>query len=385
MGSDLKEAEANEEEEENIYIMELAFFFVIFFVIFFMFLIIFFKVTNTPKTAVTHSEEDLKRFNQVEFSNEIINGHDFEYLLNPGREFCSYRNQIFLLIYVHSSTQNFKRRMAIRETWAKNSLFLDIKTIFVMGIKNDKINEQVKLEHGIYNDIVQENFGDSYRNLTYKGIAALKWVSNYCTNTKFVLKADDDMIIDMFALLKHLKSLSDHNAYKPRSIMCFTWNKAIVFRDKNIKWYVTKEEYEKDWFGQYCSGSAFILTRDIVPEMFYASLHVRFFWIDDYYISGLLIRAINASYESLNSMYTINGALVENRFMQKNGQTPVFSHSPNGVDLSYKIWKMIISKHLTNYHDKSLAQPKNLLFFKENFEYIENFEWTFTEVYFNNL
>lgn len=313
-------------------------------------------------------------YDKVDVNKLIINQHDFEYLQNPGREFCSYYKNIFLLVYVHSSPNNFKRRMAIRDTWAKNSFFLDIKTIFIMGVKDNRSNDEIKLENGIYNDIVQEDFEDSYRNLTYKGIAALKWISNYCNKTKFVLKADDDMIIDMFAVLKHLKSLSDHNMIKPRSIMCYTWNKAIVFRNKNIKWYVTKEEYEKNWFGRYCSGSAFILTSDIVPEMFNASLHIRFFWIDDYYVSGLLIRAINASYENLKSLYTIDSKDIENRYMQKHGQPPVFSHSPNDIDITYKIWRIILYKHLANNHDERLAQPLASPFFRKYIEFTEIFE-----------
>ena len=354
---------------------------------FFYFLssIIIFLLVLLNKIAYSESEFFkkilYKFYNQVRVSKEIVNRHDFEYLQNPGREFCSFPNKIFLIIYVHSSPNNLKRRIAIRETWAKNSFFLDIKTIFVMGKNDNQSNDNIKLEQGIYNDIVQENFVDSYRNLTYKGIAALKWISNYCTNTKFVLKADDDMIIDMFAVLKHLKSLSDHNAYKPRSVMCYTWDKARVFRDKNEKWYLTKEEYNKDWFGQYCSGSAFILTSDIVSEMFTASLHIRFFWIDDYYVSGLLIRAIGASYVSSNTMYTIDAELIESRYMQKNGQAPLFSHSPNSINLLYQIWKMIIYKHLTNYHDNSLAQPETSLSFRKFFEYTENFKWTLNYVF----
>ena len=322
-----------------------------------------------------------ERINKVEVSEDIINRHDFEYLQNPGRELCSYRNKIFLLIYVHSSPQNLNRRMAIRETWAKNSLFLEIKTIFVMGVKNNQSNEEIKLEHGIYNDIVQENFEDSYRNLTYKGIAALKWISHYCTNTKFVLKADDDMIIDMFALLNHLKGLIDHNAKRPRIVMCNLWNNATVSRKYNKKWFVTKAEYKEDWFGSYCSGSAFILTSDIVPEMFNASLHVRFFWIDDYYISGLLVRAINASYESINSLYKFHVRLIKDGFRQKNGQLPVFSHSPRSVDIVYEMWKMIISRHLNNNHDKLSTQFEDLFVLKQNCKLLLNFEWNFNEIY----
>ena len=50
--------------------------------------------------------------------------------------------------------------------------------------KQDKLQEETTL-HG---DIVQEDFTDSYRNLTYKAIMAMKWVSTYCKHATFVLK-----------------------------------------------------------------------------------------------------------------------------------------------------------------------------------------------------
>lgn len=54
-----------------------------------------------------------------------------------------------------------------------------------------------------YGDIVQEDFVDSYRNLTHKAIMALRWVSQNCQNAKLILKADDDIFINIFKLVGH--------------------------------------------------------------------------------------------------------------------------------------------------------------------------------------
>ena len=51
-----------------------------------------------------------------------------------------------------------------------------------------------------FGDIVQGGFIDAYSNMTYKNIFGKLWVSEFCPQAKFVIKSDDDMFIDMFAL-----------------------------------------------------------------------------------------------------------------------------------------------------------------------------------------
>jgi beta-1,3-galactosyltransferase 1 len=166
---------------------------------------------------------------QYEVQDKIVNHHNFEYILNPKFDVCGNRSDnVFLLIYVHSSPENYKRRIAIRETWAKRSIFDDIRIVFMLGkgMKTKRIDDQgmITLESNTYNDIVQENFQDSYRNLTFKGIMAMKWIAEYCNHTEFILKADDDIITNTFKLLRYLKSLSKHNIYNTNSVICSVWD-----------------------------------------------------------------------------------------------------------------------------------------------------------------
>ena len=127
------------------------------------------------------------------------NNNTFKYLKNPGWSICdntSSSSSIDLLIYVHSTPSNLKNRLLIRETWAKRGLFPQTRLVFMLGSTSNKtIQHKLELEYQIYNDIVQQNFDDSYRNLTLKCIMALEWVSNYCPSAKYVLKTDDDVIV----------------------------------------------------------------------------------------------------------------------------------------------------------------------------------------------
>lgn len=183
------------------------------------------KPTTKPKDADDGEHEYIKK--------RIVNKHDFKYILNPGYEICKpFNNQpVFLLVYVHSAPYNFKRRLSLRETWTRRSMFRDMRLVFMMGNTeetDEKTRELLKLEYEIYKDIVQETFLDAYRNLTYKGIMAMKWVAEYCHNSRFILKVDDDILSNIFILLRHLNSLDKHDIANNNTIMCLVWVGMVI-------------------------------------------------------------------------------------------------------------------------------------------------------------
>jgi hypothetical protein len=172
---------------------------------------------------------------------EFINPHDFNMLINPGEKLCD-TGGIFLLVYVHSAPSNYKKRLTIRQTWANTELIKDLKIVFMLGMsQSSEVNDLVQLESAIYGDMVQEDFVDTYRNLTYKGVMALKWIGRYCNRAQYVLKVDDDIVVNTFLLERHLKLLRAKNYHTKNTIFCYMYSKMKVIRNKRSKWYVTKE------------------------------------------------------------------------------------------------------------------------------------------------
>ena len=103
----------------------------------------------------------------------------------------------------------------------------------MIGKSLDKnIMKAIEYENELYQDVVQEDFIDAYKNLTYKGIMALKWISTYCPHTKYVLKVDDDIVVNTFTLLNHLKFLDKHDPNKHGTILCLLWHAMGVMRDR---------------------------------------------------------------------------------------------------------------------------------------------------------
>ncbi|CAF3323910.1 unnamed protein product [Rotaria socialis] len=305
-----------------------------------------FSSSNTNNNSATKASHTTSLINPYHARDHIVNPHNFSYLLNPGYSVCNNSNSpVYLFVYVHSGPTNYQRRVVIRETWATRTLFPDLRIVFMIGKTNDNtVMKAIQYENEMYQDIVQEDFIDAYKNLTFKGVMALKWISVYCSQTKYVLKVDDDIVVNTFTLINHLKFLDRNNLNKHTTILCLLWQAMGVMRDSKSKWYLSKEDFPLDKFPPYCSGSAFILTGDMPAKMYNASLYVPFFWVDDYYITGAVASAANVTYAQLGSLYTIPQQLAHTRFMSsKSFYTIMFGHFPGSMNNMREIWRRILS------------------------------------------
>ena len=93
-----------------------------------------------------------------------------------------------ILICVHSAVNSSERRDLIRRTWAKEQKTLPTKVIFLIGIsKNgDNYNNNIlKHEANQNQDLLQEDFIDTYNNLTLKSMFMLKYAQSLSTVGNF--------------------------------------------------------------------------------------------------------------------------------------------------------------------------------------------------------
>lgn len=110
-------------------------------------------------------------------------------------------SEVDLLIYFHSLWSHSEHRRVLRESWANKNVFSDIKVrvIFILG-KPPTREDQLKInnENLKTRDIIQGNFMDTQQNLTLKSIHAMQWINDNCLQAKYIVKADDDMFVNIF-------------------------------------------------------------------------------------------------------------------------------------------------------------------------------------------
>jgi len=293
---------------------------------------------------------------------QVLHPHPFNYIINSPHV-CS-NQSVYIIAYVHTAPDHYKRRVVIRQTWGDAYNYdVGLRVVFVMGwtAPGDKgdhdVQRALEFEAAQYGDIVQEDFLDTYRNLTYKGVAALRWIARFCSHARYVLKTDDDIFVNAFNLLRHLRRLDRAAAANATSLpgapaaaaagprgllLCLVWYTMTVMRDG--KWKVSKEEWPDDSYPTYCSGSAFLMSTDVAVAMHRISYDVPFFWVDDFYITGLLPLKLGPTvvrHTQFISSYVLNGRLLEEKFTGPQWYQYVFSHVHN-LNAIQAVWKTVV-------------------------------------------
>ncbi len=67
----------------------------------------------------------------------------------------------------------------------------------MVGKNNDAIQKDLIGEMKTHHDILQGDFEDKYENLPIKHTFGLKWVASQCSHVRYLLKADDDIVMNL--------------------------------------------------------------------------------------------------------------------------------------------------------------------------------------------
>lgn len=196
--------------------------------------------------------------------------------------------QTYLMIVVCSSPPNFDQRIAVRETWGLFNNTKSVKIYFLLGkTHNSTVQEFINMESDLYQDIVVENFVDTYNNLTIKTLMLLKLVKLECEDrVKFVMKVDDDTFVNMNNLFQALKNVKRKSTIFGK-LIC----RSRPIRNYSEKWYMPYYMYSKLMYPNYLSGIAYVMTADIAVKLFETALTIPLLYLEDVYVTGLCARA----------------------------------------------------------------------------------------------
>lgn len=196
--------------------------------------------------------------------------------------------KIQLLILITSHPTQTDQRMAIRQTWGYYNNRYNISIAFMLGRSLHKSVDQALFnENSLHGDLITGNFIDSYNNLTLKTISYLEWVDKNCNRAKYILKTDDDVFINIPRLMHFLET-----RYKKRVIYgrtCFKWK---TDRNPKSKYYLTVEEYPVMFYPLFCTGPAYVLTGDIVHDLYMRALKTAYIKLEDVFLTGIVAKSL---------------------------------------------------------------------------------------------
>ncbi|XP_008831757.1 putative UDP-GlcNAc:betaGal beta-1,3-N-acetylglucosaminyltransferase LOC100288842 [Nannospalax galili] len=198
---------------------------------------------------------------------EPLRNNPSKYYILSQPEVCRGKN-IFLLSLIFSSPGNGTRRDLIRKTWGSVTSVqgYPILTLFALGMPVLVTTQrEIDIESHKNNDIIEGIFLDSSENQTLKIITMAQWAVTFCPNALFILKADEEMFINIPSLVDYLLNLKEHleGVYAGRVI-----HQDIPNRDPQSQEFVPVSEHPEKYYPDYCSGEAFIMSQDVARMMY---------------------------------------------------------------------------------------------------------------------
>jgi hypothetical protein len=193
---------------------------------------------------------------------------------------------------VLANAPDVEKRTTIRNTWGGASvnnnawpmrnISRKIRVYFLHAKTDNKYWEnQLRKESNKHGDIIQEDFTESYRNLTLKSIMALKWTSIFCPGASYLMKVDDDVFVNTPYILDFLIAKNPS-----RHVIGLISPKSLVRRKG--KWQTTLEEFPFHYFPPYAPGAGYLMSVPVAKELYELSQYVKTIWLEDVYITGIL-------------------------------------------------------------------------------------------------
>jgi Galactosyltransferase len=258
--------------------------------------------TSTENISATSSLLQLESLPKNDFSH-LIDLDDFDFI--KSHRACKELNEKpVVVVLVHSAPNNFHKRNVIRETWGtKDSRAL---LLFLIGAVNStNLQDKLDIENNVHDDVVQGNFQDAYRNLTYKHVMAFKWFIYNCPEARFLLKTDDDVFVNTPLLYDYLETSSalSKQFHSGHLLMCYEISRAKVKRTYRSKWRVSYDEFNDKYYPNHCPGFSILYSTDVAHQLYAKAQQLKYFWIDDVHITGNVASKLNIPIAPRNDFF----------------------------------------------------------------------------------
>ncbi|XP_060085304.1 beta-1,3-galactosyltransferase 2-like [Ylistrum balloti] len=312
-----------------------------------------FNASQYPQTI------NAKNLLQPSVDNEDIPTHPinkwkYTPVINPFAKCKSSRSGVFLLFIVKTKPENFVKRKTIRETWADELRFPNIRTVFSIGIPRDSNTiKQIKQEFLKYKDVLLMDYMDTYKNLTLKTTSGINWAVAHCNVAEFVVSVDDDMYVATDFLIQHLKDMPQAESERLYHGHLYHNTEPVRYGKKDAwesKWIVTREEYPFDTYPDYIFGGFVVMSMRTVLEMSLAIPYTQPISMEDVYLGIVASRL---------GIVATNTDLVDNYGTYSNVKkfkTLIASHYYPSAVLLRKAWEWHLSIVKNDIHKSEFSR-----------------------------
>ncbi|KAK3859856.1 hypothetical protein Pcinc_034057 [Petrolisthes cinctipes] len=263
----------------------------------------------------------------------------FRYIINEP-DLCD--NTVNIINVIPTAPNNVAARHRIRKLWGRREVseVTGIRTAFFLGLTSStQLQTNISKESLLHGDIIQLSFIDSYRNLTLKTLSMLHWSLTYCPQAEWILKSDDDVFFNPFALATYIKENWNYN------IICRMNSNYDVCRLGSScpsKWVVKPEEYKYKSYPSYCIGAAYVISSSLAAKLYSAANKTHPFFIEDVYITGIIAHQFKPRYKKIpvSRSKIRKKSKTEKSFW--NGHTLFLIHLHVNVTSLNMIWRNIL-------------------------------------------
>jgi len=238
------------------------------------------KNTDYPEVEneiVLHVEEGTSSESADQIQND---NSDKTWLINEP-DAC--KDEPEMLLGVAAAVYAFERREIIRQTWGTYAESENVKLLFFVGDNQDENTQESLMEESEVNhDIIQENYIESYWNLTRKTVGQMKWKKEFCNSTPYIAHLDDDVFIDVPAVLEQLRKDK-----RESWVSCMVKMGTAPVR-RTGKYAVTKEEFAADRYPGACQGPCYFINDQANNKIVEESFKHQEFKLEDMFVTGVL-------------------------------------------------------------------------------------------------
>ncbi|XP_075737695.1 beta-1,3-galactosyltransferase 5-like [Rhipicephalus microplus] len=221
----------------------------------------------------------------------------------------------FLAVVVSSAPDRSFERQAIRDSWAHDARPGHSAVYFLLGRHaqdstrrrsvvrgrersggwESSDDSSILPESSVFGDVIRADFEDTRKNQTLKSLLLLQWAHTFCPRVSFVLKADDDVYVDLprlVALLESKKAAFENDTRRGNGDG-FLLGK----RHESKPIGRNRRRYGKPagstWAPTYLSGAAYVMSGAIVGPMLRKALETPALHHENVFLTGIVASKLN--------------------------------------------------------------------------------------------